>query len=54
MQKKATDITLLCKVVDNFGDIGVVYRLARALKELSDAEECRNKFTNDNIFLKTM
>ena len=40
MQKKATDITLLCKVVDNFGDIGVVYRLARALKELSDAEEC--------------
>ena len=28
-----TDITLLCKVVDNFGDIGVVYRLARALSE---------------------
>ena len=24
-------ITLLCKVVDNFGDIGVVYRLANAL-----------------------
>ena len=29
------DITILCKVVDNFGDIGVVYRLARALTELS-------------------
>lgn len=30
------DITILCKVVDNFGDIGVVYRLARALSELSE------------------
>ena len=28
------DITLLCKVVDNFGDIGVVYRLARALTDI--------------------
>ena len=28
-----SDITLLCKVVDNFGDIGVVYRLARSLLE---------------------
>ena len=28
------DLTLLCKVVDNFGDIGFVYRLARALVEL--------------------
>ncbi len=26
-------IDLLCKVVDNFGDIGVVYRLARALSD---------------------
>lgn len=26
-------LDLLCKVVDNFGDIGVVYRLARALAE---------------------
>ena len=25
---------ILCKVVDNFGDIGVVYRLARALSSL--------------------
>ena len=29
MQK--LDITLLCKVVDNFGDIGVVFRLAKRL-----------------------
>lgn len=27
------NITILCKVVDNFGDIGFVYRLARALTE---------------------
>lgn len=27
------NITILCKVVDNFGDIGFVYRLARALSE---------------------
>lgn len=33
------DITLLCKVVDNFGDIGVVYRLARALTDLSQGGE---------------
>lgn len=33
------DITLLCKVVDNFGDIGVVYRLARALTDLSKRGE---------------
>ncbi|MBD5410383.1 MAG: elongation factor P maturation arginine rhamnosyltransferase EarP [Treponema sp.] len=29
-------ITLLCKIVDNFGDIGVVYRLANALSESSE------------------
>lgn len=29
------DITILCKVVDNFGDIGFVYRLVRALSALS-------------------
>ena len=52
MQKKTTDITLLCKVVDNFGDIGVVYRLARALKELSDAKECSTvtlRLITDNL-----
>ncbi|MBR1911580.1 MAG: elongation factor P maturation arginine rhamnosyltransferase EarP [Treponema sp.] len=29
------DVTLLCDVVDNYGDIGVVYRLSRALSSLS-------------------
>jgi uncharacterized repeat protein (TIGR03837 family) len=29
-------IDILCKVVDNFGDIGVAWRLARALSELPD------------------
>ncbi|MCR5495313.1 MAG: elongation factor P maturation arginine rhamnosyltransferase EarP [Treponema sp.] len=34
MFQKSRDITILCKVVDNFGDIGVVYRLARALSDI--------------------
>jgi uncharacterized repeat protein (TIGR03837 family) len=34
-------IDILCRVVDNFGDIGVVYRLARALSELEDAPALR-------------
>lgn len=34
-------IDILCRVVDNFGDIGVVYRLARALSELENAPALR-------------
>ena len=34
MKLKNSDITLLCKVVDNYGDIGVVFRLAKSLSEL--------------------
>jgi uncharacterized repeat protein (TIGR03837 family) len=34
-------IDILCKVVDNFGDIGVVYRLAKALTELDAGLELR-------------
>ena len=34
-------IDILCRVVDNFGDIGVVYRLARALSELDEALRLR-------------
>lgn len=30
------NIMLLCKVVDNYGDIGFVYRLSRALKQLKE------------------
>ena len=29
------EITILCKVVDNFGDIGVVWRLCKRLKEIN-------------------
>ena len=29
------DLTVLCKVVDNYGDIGFVFRLCRSLSELS-------------------
>ncbi|MBQ0167445.1 MAG: elongation factor P maturation arginine rhamnosyltransferase EarP [Treponema sp.] len=35
---KTDNITLLCKVVDNFGDIGVVWRLARAISDLDAAD----------------
>jgi len=34
-------LDLLCRVVDNYGDIGVVYRLARALSELAAAPRLR-------------
>jgi uncharacterized repeat protein (TIGR03837 family) len=34
-------LDVLCKVVDNYGDIGVVYRLARALSELDPAPVLR-------------
>ena len=42
-----TDITLLCKVVDNYGDIGVVYRLARALYNLDNSITLR--IITDNL-----
>ncbi len=32
-------ITILCKVVDNFGDIGVVYRLAKQLKKIKSENQ---------------
>lgn len=35
------DITLLCNVVDNYGDIGFVYRLSRALKEYDNTIQLR-------------
>jgi uncharacterized repeat protein (TIGR03837 family) len=33
MRESPLTVDILCKVVDNFGDAGVVYRLARALSE---------------------
>jgi uncharacterized repeat protein (TIGR03837 family) len=44
------DIVLLCKVVDNFGDIGVVYRLARSLSELLDPPSLRLVVDNLEAF----
>jgi len=35
------DIDILCKVVDNYGDIGVAYRLARSLSELPEPPRLR-------------
>jgi len=40
------DITILCKVVDNFGDIGFVYRLARSLSKKCD---CDIRIITDNL-----
>ncbi|MGN0729914.1 elongation factor P maturation arginine rhamnosyltransferase EarP [Treponema sp.] len=44
------EITVLCKVVDNFGDIGVVFRLCRALSELRPELELRLVVSNLNAF----
>lgn len=46
------EITVLCKVVDNFGDIGVVFRLCRALSELKKNLEIRLIVSNLDSFAK--
>lgn len=47
------DITILCKVVDNFGDIGVVYRLARAIEDVkskfNDITDLKIRIVVDNL-----
>jgi uncharacterized repeat protein (TIGR03837 family) len=43
------DVTVLCKVVDNYGDLGVVYRLARALSALS--KDLSLRIITDNLLL---
>ena len=40
------EITVLCKVLDNFGDIGVVYRLCRSLSDI-DSSLKLNLVVND-------
>lgn len=52
MQK--TDITLLCKVVDNYGDIGFVYRLARSLSQLADEQLTLRIVVSDLISFSKM
>lgn len=41
-------ITILCKVVDNFGDVGVVYRLAKQLKKIRPYNQIN--LVIDNLF----
>ena len=40
-------ISILCKVVDNFGDIGVVYRLAKQLKKINESFRSTNNKEDD-------
>ena len=45
-------ITVLCKVVDNFGDIGVVYRLAKQLKKINPQNQINLVTDNLSSFQK--
>ncbi len=49
--QNSIEITILCKVVDNFGDIGVVYRLARSLKrrKFNDIQISRINIVTDDL-----
>ncbi|WP_027729370.1 elongation factor P maturation arginine rhamnosyltransferase EarP [Treponema sp. C6A8] len=46
------EITILCKVVDNFGDIGVNWRLAKKLKSLNPASKINLIVDNLSSFNK--
>ncbi len=46
------DLTILCKVVDNFGDIGFVYRLSKNLVQLNPFREIRIAVDNLAAFNK--
>lgn len=46
------EILILCKVVDNFGDIGFVYRLARALSEIDRTLKLKIIVSDLNSFRK--
>ena len=48
----SVDLTILCKVVDNFGDIGFVYRLAKNLVQLNPQREIRIAVDNLAAFKK--
>ncbi len=48
----SADLTILCKVVDNFGDIGFVYRLAKNLVQLNPQREIRIAVDNLAAFNK--
>ena len=44
------DLTVLCKVVDNYGDIGFVFRLCRSLSEISSDIKLRLVVSNLESF----
>lgn len=44
------NVTVLCSVIDNYGDIGFVYRLCRRLSEISDDIRLRIVVDNLNSF----
>lgn len=52
IMQKNSDITILCKVVDNFGDIGFVYRLAKNLREINPHYEIRLVVSDLHSFQK--
>ncbi|MCR4940524.1 MAG: elongation factor P maturation arginine rhamnosyltransferase EarP [Treponemataceae bacterium] len=49
MPIKNTDITLLCRVIDNYGDIGVVFRLAKALSKILPEKGAGLRLIVDNL-----
>jgi len=53
VSEKWRDITILCKVVDNYGDIGFVYRLARSLSSCSQ-EICLRIIVSDLVSFQKM
>ena len=44
-----SEITLLCRVVDNYGDIGVVFRLAKAISKLLPSGGAGLRLIVDNL-----
>lgn len=50
MNNKYSDVTILCRVVDNYGDIGFVYRLARSLSALAPELKLRLVVSNLESF----
>lgn len=49
---ESNEITILCKVIDNFGDIGVVYRLARSISGLDSSLKLNLVVSDLNTFSK--
>lgn len=50
MNTETKFLTILCKVVDNYGDIGFVYRLSRSIREISPERKLVLVVSNLNSF----